>query len=200
VRRRLFNFAAGVSLLIFVATVVLWVRSRRTVDVVGHETATNAAGRRVGGTITSAFGQAELALWVRHMPSNAGEPGTGWSHCHFAWPAGPAQPASRQAYLASIGATQFMGVVWAHYHMNPSPGPRSTGGRPAATQSVWDLELPYYLILAAAALLPAWRVRRWLRRTPPHCCAACGYNLTGNTSGVCPECGTSIGHVRPSSP
>ena len=23
-------------------------------------------------------------------------------------------------------------------------------------------------------------------------CALCGYNLTGNVSGVCPECGTSI--------
>ena len=24
------------------------------------------------------------------------------------------------------------------------------------------------------------------------CCSACGYNLTGNTSGVCPECGTKV--------
>ena len=23
-------------------------------------------------------------------------------------------------------------------------------------------------------------------------CSACGYNLTGNTSGVCPECGTKV--------
>src|SRR5438067_138938 len=23
-------------------------------------------------------------------------------------------------------------------------------------------------------------------------CAKCGYNLTGNTSGVCPECGTAV--------
>lgn len=26
-------------------------------------------------------------------------------------------------------------------------------------------------------------------------CTACGYNLTGNTSGVCPECGQTVGHV-----
>ena len=26
------------------------------------------------------------------------------------------------------------------------------------------------------------------RRIPPGCCKTCGYNLTGNVSGVCPEC------------
>ena len=28
------------------------------------------------------------------------------------------------------------------------------------------------------------------RRIPPNHCHKCGYNLTGNVSGVCPECGT----------
>lgn len=27
------------------------------------------------------------------------------------------------------------------------------------------------------------------RRIAPHCCQACGYDLTGNASGTCPECG-----------
>lgn len=27
---------------------------------------------------------------------------------------------------------------------------------------------------------------------PPGCCRECGYDLTGNVSGVCPECGTPI--------
>ncbi len=34
-----------------------------------------------------------------------------------------------------------------------------------------------------------------LGRSPDHvfpCCKNCGYNLTGNVSGVCPECGTPI--------
>ncbi len=36
----------------------------------------------------------------------------------------------------------------------------------------------------------------WCRR---ECglCVACGYDLTGNTSGVCPECGTEIVKGRP---
>ncbi len=34
---------------------------------------------------------------------------------------------------------------------------------------------------------------KWLaRRDPPYkCCQRCGYNLTGNVSGRCPECGQS---------
>ena len=30
------------------------------------------------------------------------------------------------------------------------------------------------------------------RRFPPGHCAECGYNLTGNVSGMCPECGTEV--------
>jgi len=30
------------------------------------------------------------------------------------------------------------------------------------------------------------------KRIVTGCCSVCGYNLTGNTSGVCPECGTKI--------
>ena len=42
---------------------------------------------------------------------------------------------------------------------------------------------------AAAARYAAWRVQlpdvRWARGL----CVGCGYDLTGNVSGVCPECG-----------
>jgi hypothetical protein len=31
-----------------------------------------------------------------------------------------------------------------------------------------------------------------LERIEQRCCGACGYNLTANTSGVCPECGTPV--------
>ncbi|MDM8007650.1 MAG: hypothetical protein QUV05_16035 [Phycisphaerae bacterium] len=30
------------------------------------------------------------------------------------------------------------------------------------------------------------------RRIPPGHCQSCGYNLTGNVSGVCPECGEKV--------
>ncbi len=36
------------------------------------------------------------------------------------------------------------------------------------------------------------QVRVLLSRRPPWRCRGCGYDLTGNTSGICPECGRSI--------
>lgn len=41
------------------------------------------------------------------------------------------------------------------------------------------------------ALVERYPRRRRPRRGSPRC-AQCGYNLTGNVSGRCPECGTSI--------
>jgi hypothetical protein len=37
-----------------------------------------------------------------------------------------------------------------------------------------------------------WLARQRRKRKLRGCCAKCGYNLTGNVSGVCPECGTPI--------
>jgi hypothetical protein len=30
------------------------------------------------------------------------------------------------------------------------------------------------------------------RQCAPGCCAGCGYNLTANITGICPECGESV--------
>jgi len=44
-------------------------------------------------------------------------------------------------------------------------------------------------LLLALAIIGVRRVRR---RRPPGSCGKCAYDLTGNTSGVCPECGSSV--------
>ena len=46
--------------------------------------------------------------------------------------------------------------------------------------------LQYYIVTKA---ILSWAQRRRIR--PGHC-LKCGYNLTGNVSGVCPECGERI--------
>jgi len=54
---------------------------------------------------------------------------------------------------------------------------------------------PYWMILVPLTVLPTIRgVRRirWRRRRVAGLCRQCGYNLTGNTSGVCPECGSPM--------
>jgi hypothetical protein len=52
---------------------------------------------------------------------------------------------------------------------------------------------PNWAVLAATAVLPVAHVLfHFRRRARRHgrLCHSCGYNLTGNISGVCPECGT----------
>jgi len=46
-----------------------------------------------------------------------------------------------------------------------------------------------WLLLLVVALPTAWLWHRDRRRIRPGCCIRCGYDLTGNTSGVCSECG-----------
>lgn len=54
---------------------------------------------------------------------------------------------------------------------------------------------PYWAVMLPAAVLPLcgagrwWRRRRRSRRLRRGQCPSCGYDLTGNVSGVCPECG-----------
>ena len=54
---------------------------------------------------------------------------------------------------------------------------------------------PFWALVTALGLLPgAWGVgwaRMHLRRRRGFC-VMCHYNLTGNTSGICPECGTAV--------
>ncbi|MCG3132646.1 MAG: hypothetical protein FLDDKLPJ_03509 [Phycisphaerae bacterium] len=58
----------------------------------------------------------------------------------------------------------------------------------AAEAPIWP-----FALTSLVATVVLWRRSR---RPPPGCCLACGYNLTGNTSGRCTECGTSIGAER----
>ncbi len=57
-------------------------------------------------------------------------------------------------------------------------------------QSLWR-HFPLYPVFAMVAVptLLVWRFGR--KPVKPGCCR-CGYDLTGNTSGVCPECGVEV--------
>lgn len=60
------------------------------------------------------------------------------------------------------------------------------------------------LALLFAALPVAWLVVAATRgsATAGSCtnCTQCGYNLTGNTSGICPECGVAVVRSAPANP
>jgi hypothetical protein len=65
----------------------------------------------------------------------------------------------------------------------------------------FEARAPLWLIVLLFAGYPAVKAVRywqWRRRRPVVWCKRCRYDLTGNVSGVCPECGTAIaGERRP---
>jgi hypothetical protein len=56
----------------------------------------------------------------------------------------------------------------------------------------YSLVLPLWFVAISTAVAPAlwwWKKPRQIRTGD---CSTCGYDLTGNTSGVCPECGVPV--------
>jgi len=73
-----------------------------------------------------------------------------------------------------------LGVLCAHSSMHACP-PRCFAVLP-----LWEPTL------AAVAITACLHIRERRRASRSHECQTCGYNLTGNVSGICPECGTKI--------
>jgi hypothetical protein len=59
-----------------------------------------------------------------------------------------------------------------------------------------NILLPLWIPFLLVALPTAFLWRR-TRRVPPGHCHKCRYDLTGNTTGICPECGAAAPHPRP---
>jgi len=62
--------------------------------------------------------------------------------------------------------------------------------RASSSGGFTTLSVPLWMLFAALITPLVISVVR-CARTRPGCCPACGYDLTGNTSGRCPECGTA---------
>ncbi|HPM24330.1 MAG TPA: hypothetical protein PLP66_10530 [Phycisphaerae bacterium] len=76
-----------------------------------------------------------------------------------------------------------------------SSSPDDDTPSPAEVENAQALmaSLPCWLAIAAALLVILAVVR--LRKHRRGICARCGYDLTGNVSGRCPECGTPLRRV-----
>ena len=71
------------------------------------------------------------------------------------------------------------------------PVPRYCDFRTPGGRGRRHVLIPFWIPFALGTA--GWLVlrRRW-RRHPPGHCTKCGYDLTANVSGVCPECGTKV--------
>jgi hypothetical protein len=54
------------------------------------------------------------------------------------------------------------------------------------------VDIPLWIPLAVVAIPTGFLWRRERKRPRPGHCRSCRYNLTGNVSGVCPECGEKV--------
>jgi len=71
---------------------------------------------------------------------------------------------------------------------------------PARNLEVHYIGVPLLLVTGLLLLYPSIHITlmfaRWRIRMRSGACLACGYDLRGNVSGICPECGTAIDKSR----
>jgi Zn ribbon nucleic-acid-binding protein len=180
--RRLFTLLSALSLLLCVATVVLWVRGAWVNDIVGRVSPSG------GWDIQSWHGH--LMLHTSNDPGDSPPTKTSW------WPrpvttADTDSPAFQKnwwnrvgfVYLSETYPTRRRDEVW----------PRRTP-LPAIEHHRY-LRVPLWFVALLGAVLPASRLGRLLRwwkrhRLAHNLCPSCGYDLRASRD-RCPECGTA---------
>ena len=162
-KRRLFTLLSALSLLLFVALVVLWVRSYFVGDVLRHLDAT---------TWTDC---ASSSGWFYVTVGDAGSSGSRYSGPRWLWHStAPAEVAGDRVAKRgmSVRGHRFASFEWI----------RADYGERFVT-----IVIPYWC--PAFAALGAGTLLLWHRpRTRPGLCPACGYDLRA-TPNRCPECG-----------
>ena len=165
VRRRLFNFAVVVSLILGTATLVLWIRSRTTKD---RFSCTYGYSLHLLASRHGAIGYQRLQMPTR-------EP---WS----------ADLSSRPA-----DAILFMGIVGevdSVRSFGEEPSLELLGAELTPRLGIYFV--PHWMPLLAFAGLPACRATAIIRRRRAGTsgrCTTCGYDLRA-TPDRCPECGS----------
>lgn len=98
--------------------------------------------------------------------------------------------------FAGLEVRRSDGVLYDDRSMKEGSRFRNVCGTQKARGQSILLWIPFWMLLVVFGAYPllilvGFRTRRWRRRRRGQC-TKCGYNLTGNTSGVCPECGTAV--------
>ena len=181
-KRKLFTLASALSLLLCLATAALWVRSKRSADVLYFGTSggnlwfVHSTGGIVRISYLNRWPSSEPMHWLvfRLPPGMAGDLGY------------PLGSAIGTYYQTPRRSRHFMGIT-------AERGAARFGG------SYYDLVAPLNVPIVGLAIAPSlWAlnrsthaVLRWRRRRRCRC-PSCGYDLRA-TPDCCPECGAPVG-------
>ena len=178
-KRRLLNLLSLLSLLLCVATIVLWVRSCWVWDQISWQ------GQRGFDVLViemfSDSGAADFVINTVKFPADL--PGTAaeWMGPRY-W-----SPGWHGATDQATG--EWRTGLWPKWDSMSDPG-----GRGLTAREYRSLLVPYWLPTVLAAVLPACRAPRLIRnrrRRRQHRCVQCGYDLRA-TPDRCPECGSYL--------
>jgi hypothetical protein len=179
---RLLARASAVCLLLGLATAALWARS------FWWSVSLRFGGPARPSVIWSAGGRLIVSAGVSYESGT-----TGWRwRTHRTYEDNPWE-AAIPGVARRMWARGDFGYVEGSY-----PLPAVPGGPPPARERFRMLVFPTWIPPLLLWLLPAWWFpRRWREvrtryRAARNVCARCAYDLRGNTSGVCPECGTAV--------
>jgi hypothetical protein len=191
--RLLSSLATILSLVLCVATIVLWARSMTAADMLSFSRSTQINGRyaREDFSILSATG---FLVLIRARMAPVDDPSADWprrldQQTGLAWSAGTVDgfPPRFHDFVSGLGR---IGTV----------SGQDNGGR--AIRYWRSLEVPDWLILLVVSLptqrflIRKYRAARARRRMPDGKRIQCGYDLRA-TPERCPECGTTPPANRP---
>jgi hypothetical protein len=184
--------ATALSLILCLAAVALWARSYWKADGIGRASGWEVAtptGNNVAwaqmqfisnrqGIIFAAYRGFEpaagSAMYLRDAKTH-------WSWSHEIW------IVNLKNELRVPGIGLFIGR---------DHDAVSNSGTLISQQFTTAIGSPHWLVAAIFGILPVVRLIRHIhRRKNAGVCLVCNYDLTGNVSGVCPECGTAIGRL-----
>jgi hypothetical protein len=171
VRRRVFNISSAASLLLAVASILIWAQSYWTTQFIGW-----TGPDRFYGILS-------MGGLLRFEGATYTDGALGWNHVSYSTPQsnppglwGEVRTRDRRG-----GRLTDMGIAYARIDYN-------FDGR-KVRHAVY---LPHWAVAASLLILPAIWLRKRLRHTHlPGFCKQCGYDLRASTE-RCPECGTAI--------
>jgi hypothetical protein len=174
VRRRVFNFLTTLSLVLFLATLALWMRSYWRFDTL----AGSSGGLHSSQTfeMQSSFGELGGGIFESGPPLRAVPE---WQYLATSDPRGH----TVKSWTRRLPWAQVASFLCFGYVENPVPG-----------NSFRAVYFPHWFLAMLFAVLPSVRLRailRTRRRNRAGLCPHCGYDLRA-TPERCPECGSAV--------